>query len=637
MIIKRFASQFAGVRDAAKYIPRRSLLYVPASNQKMLDKIPQMISDSVVLELEDGVALTAKADARKNATQALNKLPFHTLSCQELGLRVNSVSSGLLEDDIKEVSKAEKLPQAFMVPKVDSPEDLASIYSIFKQYYGEDRITNTSTRFVIWIESARALLDMPRIVSSALNLHRQSGFFKLDAVVFGSDDYCADIGATRTSHGTETLFARQKFVAVCKAFQLQAIDSVYIDIKDLGGLKRQCDEGRLWGFTGKQVIHPSQVPTVHEQFLPPTDRIQWAQELVHAYSEHESLGKGAFQFRGQMIDRPLLLQALNIIQLVERVTAPNQGSLAIETELPKLDIDELIIKVLSVGKPEKSLTRTIKEQDLIALCTLARTIFLQQSVFIEVTAPIKICGDVHGQYSDVLRLFSITGFPPQHNYLFLGDYVDRGHQNIEVITLFFCYKIKYPENFFLLRGNHECPSINRVYGFFEECNRRYSSTRLWLAFQETFSAMPFSGLVSERILCMHGGLSPKLTSLSMLRDLSRTMDPPSPSLHLDLLWSDPDNTISGWAPNLRGVSYVFGPSIVNKMCEQLDIDLIARAHQVVQDGYEFFAQKKLVTIFSAPHYCGQFDNSAAVMSVDENLMCTFQILRSVIRKPKSAL
>ncbi|EFO92821.1 hypothetical protein CRE_18212 [Caenorhabditis remanei] len=317
--IYRSISQFAGVRDAAKYIPRRALLYVPASNQKMLDKIPMMQADSVVIELEDGVALTAKAEARAQAAVALDKLPYHTLSCQELGLRVNSVSSGLLEDDIIAVSKAEKLPHAFMIPKVDSPEDLVHIYNMFREHYGDDRITNTNTRLVIWIESARALLDMPRILSSTLNLHKQAGFFKLDAVVFGSDDFCADIGATRSSHGTETLFARQKFVTCCKAFQLQAIDSVYIDIKDLEGLKRQSIEGRQWGFTGKQVIHPSQVSVVQEQFLPPKERIEWAQELVHAYSEHESLGKGAFQFRGQMIDRPLLLQALNIIQLVERV------------------------------------------------------------------------------------------------------------------------------------------------------------------------------------------------------------------------------------------------------------------------------------------------------------------------------
>ncbi|CAB3396728.1 unnamed protein product [Caenorhabditis bovis] len=318
-ISRRFASQFAGVRDVVKYTPRRALLYVPASNQRMLGKIPNISADCVVVELEDGVSLTSKEVARKQAVEFLNKVDYSSLACQELGLRVNSVSSGLIEDDIKVISKAEKLPQAFMIPKVDCPEDIATFYSIFREYYGDEKISNTNTRLIIWIESAKALLDMPRILANTLNLFKQSGFFKLDGVVFGSDDFCADIGATRTSHGTENLFARQKFVTCCKAFFLQAIDSVYIDIKDLDGLRRQCVEGRSWGFTGKQVIHPSQVPVVQEQFLPPKEKIEWAQELIHAFSEHEALGKGAFQFRGQMIDRPLLLQALNIIQLIERI------------------------------------------------------------------------------------------------------------------------------------------------------------------------------------------------------------------------------------------------------------------------------------------------------------------------------
>ncbi|KJH50959.1 HpcH/HpaI aldolase/citrate lyase family protein, partial [Dictyocaulus viviparus] len=254
----RLTSQFAGVKDRVKYIPRRSLLYVPASNQNMLEKIPRIKADCIVLELEDGVALSSKTLARRQAAEALDKLMGQKLLCFELGLRVNSVSSGLIEEDVKEICKAENLPQAFMVPKVDSPEDVAVIYDIFRTNYTPKRITDTNTRLIIWIESARALLDMPRILSSTLNLHKNSGFFKLDGVVFGSDDYCADIGATRSPESTEVLYARQRFVACCKAFQLQAIDSVFIDIKDLDGLKRQSIEGHNWGFTGKQSIHPTQ-------------------------------------------------------------------------------------------------------------------------------------------------------------------------------------------------------------------------------------------------------------------------------------------------------------------------------------------------------------------------------------------
>uniref|UniRef100_A0A0M3I5A8 Serine/threonine-protein phosphatase n=1 Tax=Ascaris lumbricoides TaxID=6252 RepID=A0A0M3I5A8_ASCLU len=357
----------------------------------------------------------------------------------------------------------------------------------------------------------------------------------------------------------------------------------------------------------------------------------------------------------------------------------------------KIDVDEMICKLLNVGSPGCSLTKTVKEQDVMNLCTIAKEVLLSQSSLIEVDPPIRICGDIHGQYADLLRLFDRGGFPPfvnyiflgdyvdrgkqsleciclllcykvllsqsslievdppiricgdihgQYadllrlfdrggfppfvNYIFLGDYVDRGKQSLECICLLLCYKVKYSENFFILRGNHECSVINRVYGFFEECSRRYQSVRLWQAFQEVFNTMPFTGLIAGKILCMHGGLSPQLKSIDQLRQITRPIDPPNPSLHIDLVWSDPDGSVKGWQPNNRGLSYTFGVDVVNDMCQKLDIDLIARAHQVVQDGYEFFANRKLVTIFSAPHYCGQFDNAAAMMNVDEGLVCTFQ-------------
>ncbi|TKR77036.1 hypothetical protein L596_018085 [Steinernema carpocapsae] len=299
-----------------------------------------------------------------------------------------------------------------------------------------------------------------------------------------------------------------------------------------------------------------------------------------------------------------------------------------------VDVDDLICRLLNVGSPGCSLTKVIKESEMIQLCTMAREVFLSQQSLIELEPPVKICGDVHGQYGDVLRLFDRCGFPPTVNYLFLGDYVDRGRQNLEVICLFLSYKIKYPDNFFLLRGNHECSAINRVYGFFEECNRRYQSVRLWQAFQDVFNTMPFTGLVAGKILCMHGGLSPQLKHMDQLRHISRPIEPPNPSLHIDLLWSDPDSYNKGWQPNTRGVSYTYGTDIVNDMTQRLNIDLIARAHQVVQDGYEFFASRKVVTIFSAPHYCGQFDNAAAVMNVDDNLCCSLHVLRPVVRGVK---
>ncbi|MEQ2176589.1 hypothetical protein GOODEAATRI_029499, partial [Goodea atripinnis] len=233
--------------------------------------------------------------------------------------------------------------------------------------------------------------------------------------------------------------------------------------------------------------------------------------------------------------------------------------------------------------------------------------------------------DIHGQYYDLLRLFEYGGFPPESNYLFLGDYVDRGKQSLETICLLLAYKIKYPENFFLLRGNHECASINRIYGFYDECKRRYN-IKLWKTFTDCFNCLPIAAIVDEKIFCCHGGLSPDLQSMEQIRRIMRPTDVPDQGLLCDLLWSDPDKDVLGWGENDRGVSFTFGSEVVAKFLHKHDLDLICRAHQVVEDGYEFFAKRQLVTLFSAPNYCGEFDNAGAMMSVDETLMCSFQLL-----------
>lgn len=188
-------------------------------------------------------------------------------------------------------------------------------------------------------------------------------------------------------------------------------------------------------------------------------------------------------------------------------------------------------------------------------------------------------GDIHGQYSDLLRLFEFGGFPPESRYLFLGDYVDRGKQGIECICLLFAYKIKYPENFFLLRGNHECASINRIYGFYDECKKRYS-VRLWKTFTDAFNCLPVSALINNKIICMHGGLSPSLDNFDNIRDITRPVDVPDQGLLCDLLWSDPGSGVRGWGDNDRGVSYTFGTDKVTEFLKKHDLDLICRAHQV---------------------------------------------------------
>ncbi|CEF70431.1 Citrate lyase subunit beta-like protein, mitochondrial [Strongyloides ratti] len=310
-------------KSISNFVPRRALFFVPGHDKKFLAKAPNFKVDCLVLELEDGVAMSSKKQARENVAEYLNDLPTKTHKCFELGVRVNSPSSGMLKDDLSVLSKAKHTPQAFMIPKIDSVEELAYIADAFRTTYGEERINNKNIKLVIWIESARALLDMPRILNNTLNLHLNTGFPRLDAVVFGSDDFCANIGATRSSIGTETLYARQRFVTCCKAFNLQAIDSVFIDYKNLDDLKQQSIEGFSWGFTGKQIIHPRQIETTQNAFYPSADKIKWAEELIDLFEKHQKDGKGAFIFRGQMIDKPLLLQAINIVEMKRKIEEIN--------------------------------------------------------------------------------------------------------------------------------------------------------------------------------------------------------------------------------------------------------------------------------------------------------------------------
>jgi len=188
--------------------------------------------------------------------------------------------------------------------------------------------------------------------------------------------------------------------------------------------------------------------------------------------------------------------------------------------------------------------------------------------------------------------------------------------------------VKYPENFFLLRGNHECASITRIYGFYDECKRRYN-IKLWKAFCDVFNCFPVCAVVDEKIMCMHGGISPEINELAQINKVVRPTDVPDSGLICDLLWSDPEKDITGWAENDRGVSYVFGPDVVTSFLRKQDLDLICRAHQVVEDGYEFFAKRQLITLFSAPNYCGEFDNAGAMMTIDDSLMCSFKVLKPV--------
>uniref|UniRef100_A0AC34F9L3 Serine/threonine-protein phosphatase n=1 Tax=Panagrolaimus sp. ES5 TaxID=591445 RepID=A0AC34F9L3_9BILA len=293
----------------------------------------------------------------------------------------------------------------------------------------------------------------------------------------------------------------------------------------------------------------------------------------------------------------------------------------------KLQLKDLIRKHLLAG----SVRMEYELWELHQLLDMAKISMQKKSTLIDVRTPVNICGDIHGQYGDLMRIFNSCGMPFKSRYLFLGDYVDRGRHSLEVIVLLFACQIQFPNNIFLLRGNHELSNINRVYGFHAELRTRYRSVldskQLYDHFNEIFSEMPLAAIVEGKILCMHGGLSPELNHLDDIRKIKRPLLIVR-GLAQDLLWADPESGVKGFQPNkIRAVSHVFGEDAVQSKTKQLGIDMVIRAHQVVEFGYAFFANRQLVTVFSAARYHEDLCNFAAVVQVDDRLELAFMQLK----------
>lgn len=313
----RQLSSCAETLNQPAYTPRRAVLYVPGNDERKLQKITGLDVDCAVMDCEDGVAVNRKEEARNTIKKMLDNLDFGGTECV---VRVNSVDSGLMADDLKVIFRADRMPKTLMLPKVDRPQEINQFTECLKESL-KDRVQKEKVQLITFVESAIGLINLTDIFTRTTELANSEGLFDLAGVVFGSDDFCADIGATRTADATELLYARQKIVTCAKAFRLQAIDLVYINYKDLEGLEKQSIDGSDMGFTGKQVIHPGQIPVVQKAFSPSPERVEWATELLQAFSLHTQSGKGAFTFRGAMIDMPLVLQARNIVQLAEAVNS----------------------------------------------------------------------------------------------------------------------------------------------------------------------------------------------------------------------------------------------------------------------------------------------------------------------------
>ena len=278
---------------------RRALLYMPGDDRHKIEKALTLGVDCICMDMEDGVALNRKAEARRTIAAALRELEFGR---SEKLARINAVGSGLETEDIEAVLPFR--PDGVVVPKVERLEQIQ---------WASEKIEAAELAYGWPIHSIRMLVgvETPRAI---LNLNEIASHPRLDAVIFGGEDYAASVGATRTPAALELLYARSAVVAACAAYELQAIDMVTVDFKNLETVRREASFGAQLGYTGKQVIHPNQVAPVQEAFTPDEAAIESARQLVDAFESHQARGSGAFALDGRMIDKPLVMAAERVLE-----------------------------------------------------------------------------------------------------------------------------------------------------------------------------------------------------------------------------------------------------------------------------------------------------------------------------------
>lgn len=291
-----------------------------------------------------------------------------------------------------------------------------------------------------------------------------------------------------------------------------------------------------------------------------------------------------------------------------------------------MDLDGWIAKVKNGGH--------LAEWDLKQLCDYVKELLIEESNVQPINSPCTVSGDIHGQFHDLLNLFETGGDVPFTNYVFMGDFVDRGYNSLETFTLLLCLKARYPSNITLLRGNHESRQITQVYGFYDECQRKYGTANAWKYCCEVFDYLTIAALIDGAILCVHGGLSPDIRTLDQIRTIDRRQEIPPEGAFCDLMWSDPED-VATWAVSPRGAGWLFGARVTTEFNRINKLDLICRAHQLVQEGYKYMFDQKIVTVWSAPNYCYRCGNVAAIMTFDEKLNRAFKIFTEDLKEHKA--
>jgi serine/threonine-protein phosphatase PPG1 len=282
-----------------------------------------------------------------------------------------------------------------------------------------------------------------------------------------------------------------------------------------------------------------------------------------------------------------------------------------------LDLDALLSRLYEGELLHEVIVREI--------CCLLKEILMVEPNIAVLRSPVTVVGDVHGQLHDVLELFRVAGPAPDTNYLFLGDYVDRGNHSVETMTLLACLKLRYPHRITLTRGNHESRSVTQTYGFYTECQRKYGNFNVWKYFVELFDYLHLAAVVDDRVYAVHGGLSPFVSTLDQIRMLDRFQEVPFEGAITDMLWSDPEPERQGFSHSQRGAGYLFGGDVLEQFLWLNHLDHFTRAHQLVMEGYSVLWEGKFSTVWSAPNYCYRCGNLASVLEISEQDSLHFNV------------
>ena len=278
---------------------RRALLYMPGDDRRKIEKATTLGVDSICMDMEDGVALNRKAEARAVIAQAMKELDFGK---SERCIRINSIGSGMEKYDLAAALTAN--PDSIVVPKIETAEQVKWVSDHIETHELASHKDIGTVRLLVGVETAQGILNLKEIAEADK---------RLEAIIFGGEDYAASVGAVRTKAATELLYARQATVTACAANDLQAIDIVFIDFKDPDGLRVEAEQGAGFGFSGKQIIHPNQVSVVQEAFTPSDSAIEYAKRIVESFESSQNEGKGAYALDGKMIDMPLLKNAQKVL------------------------------------------------------------------------------------------------------------------------------------------------------------------------------------------------------------------------------------------------------------------------------------------------------------------------------------